>query len=181
MEWIETCCSYSVGTRQVPEGPSVPTTDVAIDLFDPKSSMRFTDFSLQSFAYPCCNYWLHRSYVGVGWSHIIFFILVLVDNFNQWSCSFQSHCQEIVVSGIWCSSVFDWLWSEGKYSTRQRYCWQLQATISIQGPKRNADWGALPGILWKKTVLHLGWSTTNPSREQTATVQVRSVPGIYHV
>lgn len=62
-----------VGTRQVPEGPSIPTTDLAIDLFDPKSSMSFMDFSLQSLAYPCCNYWLHRTYVGMYWSLTILF------------------------------------------------------------------------------------------------------------
>lgn len=31
MEGIQAHFSYRVGTRQVPEGPSVPATDLAID------------------------------------------------------------------------------------------------------------------------------------------------------
>ena len=53
------------------------------------------DFSLQSLAYPCCNYWLHRSDVGMDWSHIVLFVLVLVDTSVSDPVSFfQSHCQE---------------------------------------------------------------------------------------
>lgn len=61
MERIQVGLSYRAGVRQVPDRPSVPTTVLADDLYDPKSSTS----SLQSFAYPCCNYWLPSSDAGM--------------------------------------------------------------------------------------------------------------------
>lgn len=80
------------GTGQVPEGPSIPTTDLAIDLFDPKSSMSFMDFSLQSLANPCCNYWLHRTSFGMDFS----LTLCISDPVFF----FQFQCQEGVSCGL---------------------------------------------------------------------------------
>lgn len=94
------------------------------------------DFSCQSLAYPCCNYWLHRSYFGMDRSQIILLILVLVGTSVNGPISFfQSHCQEREL--FLCDLqhllfLWFWLWSEGKYSTRQRAACRVQREMQTE-------------------------------------------------
>lgn len=78
--------------------------------------------------------------VMLGWTDHVSYLVLVID-FSQWPCFFLPVSLPrkrafIVVSSICCSSAFDWLRSEGKYGTRQRYCWYLQAASSLQAPKR---------------------------------------------
>lgn len=127
---------------------------LVVNLLDTNSSISSEDFSLQSLAYPCCSWWLHRSYAGMDRCHMLFILTVF--------------------SSIWYSL------SKRKYGTRKWYSPYQEAASSLQSPKRNTDWGACTSTLGKKPTFHLWWRATNP-RKDTATLQVSYMLGIWQV